>query len=183
MKEILIVVDCQNDFIEGSLHNEDAIKVIPNIVKKIRNFKGDAIYVTLDTHEENYLDTKEGKRLPVVHCIKDTFGWKLESNVKSALTDASLRNIKVVYIEKPTFGSNKLVSEIQFNDEFKNEELNIEMIGFCTDICVVSNAILLKSTFYDRGNISVIEDCCAGVTPETHFAACKTMQMCQIDIK
>lgn len=178
-KNILIVIDCQNDFITGTLRNEDAIKRIPNIVKKIREFKGDTIFYTMDTHKEDYLDTKEGQKLPVIHCVEGTEGWKIEANVQAAIDDAVLRNIPAVKIEKPTFGSYKLVDFIK---AYKGYDLNIEIVGFCTDICVVSNAILLKTAFYDRANITVIEDCCAGVTPETHFAACKTMQMCQINI-
>lgn len=179
-KKVLIVIDVQNDFITGSLRNEEAIKKVPNIVKKIRNFKGNAIFYTMDTHSENYLSTNEGEKLPVVHCVKGTDGWEIEPNVKAALEDAKLRNIKVVCVEKPTFGSYDLVDEIKRISLWA--DLDIELVGFCTDICVVSNALLVKAAFYEKAKISVIEDCCAGVTPETHFAACKTMQMCQIDV-
>ena len=179
-RKVLAVIDVQNDFITGSLRNEEAIKKVPNIVKKIRNFKGDAIFYTMDTHSENYLSTKEGEKLPVVHCVKGTEGWEIEANVKAALEDAKLRNIKVVCVEKPTFGSYDLVEEIKRVSLWA--DLDIEFVGFCTDICVVSNALLVKAAFYDKARVSVIEDCCAGVTPETHFAACKTMQMCQIDV-
>lgn len=181
MKKVLCVIDCQNDFISMALKNEEAIKKVPNIVKKIRSFNGDLIVVTLDTHHDNYLETNEGKKLPVVHCIYGTDGWCIESNVLAALKDAELRNIKVVYIEKPTFGSEEVVNEIKRISLWS--DLDIEFIGFCTDICVVSNVLLVKAAFYDKANISVIEDCCAGVTPQTHFAACKTMEMCQINIK
>jgi nicotinamidase-related amidase len=179
-KKILAVIDVQNDFITDSLRNEEAIKNVPNIVKKIREFNGDAIFYTMDTHEENYLQTNEGQKLPVVHCVKGTEGWEIESNVKAALEDAKLRNIKVVCVEKPTFGSFDLVDKI--NRACLQANIDIEFVGFCTDICVVSNALLVKAAFYDRAKVTVVEDCCAGVTPETHFAACKTMQMCQIDV-
>lgn len=179
-KLFLVVIDAQRDFITGSLRNEDAIKAVPNLVKKIREFKGDAIFYTMDTHDENYLNTREGSKLPVVHCVKGTEGWELEPNVKAALDDAKLRNIKVIGIEKPTFGSFELVDAIKKNTLWT--DCDIEMVGFCTDICVVSNALMLKAAFYNQADIYVIENCCAGVTPQTHFAACKTMEMCQISI-
>ena len=179
-RKILVVIDVQNDFITGALRNEEAIKNVPNIVKKIREFNGDAIFYTMDTHEENYLQTNEGQKLPVVHCVKGTEGWNIETNVQAALNDAKLRNIKVVCVEKPTFGSFDLVDEIKRVSLWAN--LDIEFVGFCTDICVVSNALMAKAAFYDKATVKVVENCCAGVTPETHFAACKTMQMCQIDV-
>ena len=179
-RKVLAVIDVQNDFITGSLRNEEAIKKVPNIVKKIRNFKGDAIFYTMDTHQENYMETNEGKKLPVVHCVKGTEGWEIEPNVKAALRDAELRNIKVTCIEKPTFGSYDLVEEIKRVSLWAN--LDIEFVGFCTDICVVSNALMVKAAFYDRATIKVVENCCAGVTPESHQAALTTMKMCQIDV-
>ena len=180
MKKILVVIDAQRDFIDGSLRNEDAIKAVPNLVKKIRNFNGDAIFYTLDTHAENYLETKEGQKLPVTHCVKGTDGWKLDANVESALTDAALRNIPVTKIEKPTFGSFNLVNAIKMCTLW--DDVEIEMVGFCTDICVISNALMLKAGLYEHADIIVDEKCCAGVTPQTHFAACKAMEMCQITI-
>ncbi len=179
-RKVLAVIDVQNDFITGSLRNEEAIKKVPNIVKKINEFDGDAIFYTMDTHQENYMETNEGKKLPVVHCVKGTEGWQIEDSVMDALTDADRRGIKVVRVEKPTFGSYDLVEEIKRVSLWA--DLDIEFVGFCTDICVVSNALLVKAAFYDKARVSVIEDCCAGVTPQTHFAACKTMQMCQIDV-
>ena len=179
-RKVLAVIDVQNDFITGSLRNEEAIKKVPNIVKKINEFDGDAIFYTMDTHPENYMETNEGKKLPVVHCVKGTEGWQIEDSVMDALTDADRRGIKVVRVEKPTFGSYDLVEEIKRVSLWA--DLDIEFVGFCTDICVVSNALLVKAAFYDKARVSVIEDCCAGVTPQTHFAACKTMQMCQIDV-
>lgn len=179
-KKNLVVIDCQVDFITGSLRNEEAIKKVPNIVKKINDFDGDAIFYTMDTHQEDYMETNEGKKLPVVHCVKGTDGWQIETSVMAALNDAKNRGIKVVRVEKPTFGSYDLVEEIKRVSLWS--ELDVEFVGFCTDICVVSNALLVKAAFYDKAKITVVEDCCAGVTPETHFAACKTMQMCQIDV-
>ena len=177
-KKILIVVDCQNDFITGSLRNEEAIKVVPNIVRKINEFNGDRIFATQDTHFENYLDTKEGKWLPVTHCIKGTEGWDFEPSVKKALHDAEERTA-VTYIGKFTFGSPDLAHLVS---SLSRQGAEIEIVGFCTDICVVSNALLIKSAVYDKADISVDESCCAGVTPESHDAAIKTMNMCQIKI-
>ena len=179
-RKILVVIDCQVDFITGALRNEEAIKNVPNIVKKIREFNGDAIFYTMDTHEENYLQTNEGQKLPVVHCVKGTDGWKIEANVQAALDDAKIRNINVVRVEKPTFGSFDLIDEIKRVSLWAN--LDIEFVGFCTDICVVSNALMVKAAFYDKATVKVVEDCCAGVTPETHDAALNTMKMCQIDV-
>lgn len=179
-KRVLVVIDCQNDFITGSLKNEDAIKAIPNVVKKIREFDGDAIFYTLDTHGDNYLKTNEGKKLPVVHCVYGTEGWKLNPDVETAINEQR-EKMHVQNIEKPTFGSFVLADAINGIVSY-GDELEIEIIGFCTDICVVSNALILKATFFDRASIRIIEDCCAGVTPETHSAACKTMEMCQIEV-
>ena len=179
MKKILCLIDVQNDFITGALRNEDAINAVPNIVEKVKNFDGDYIFLTQDTHRENYLETKEGQKLPVVHCVEGTNGWAIEESVaKMVLQKQEGGDMVVETIVKPTFGSLELASEISKIQG----ELEIEICGFCTDICVVSNALLLKAQLYDRANIKIIENCCAGVTPQTHFAACKAMEMCQIDI-
>lgn len=179
MKRVLVLIDVQNDFITGSLRNEDAIKAVPNIVKKVKEFDGDYIFLTQDTHDEDYLNTNEGKKLPVVHCVDGTDGWAIEPTVAKAVDEKQKNaNIIVESLVKPTFGSFDLSQEISKIPG----EVEIEICGFCTDICVVSNALILKAALYDRAQIKVIEDCCAGVTPQTHFAACKTMEMCQIDI-
>ena len=182
--EILTVIDTQDDFISGSLRNEEAIKAVPNIVKKIDNFDGDVIYVTQDTHDPDYLYTPEGNKLPVVHCVNRSNGWMINKDVQNALNDAYLRGIDVIYIEKPTFGSFDLIDYIKEDidkcDEY--EKVNIEFVGFCTDICVVSNVLITKAAFYDRAKIQVDASCCAGVTPESHKAALLTMKMCQVDI-
>lgn len=177
-KKFLVVVDVQNDFIDGSLRNEEAIKKVPNIVKKIKEFDGDFIFATMDTHEENYLKTSEGEKLPVEHCIKGTDGWKINKDVKNALNESK---VPVIFIEKPTFGSYELVKRMEalFDAE---AGADIEFVGYCTDICVVSNVLITKAAFFETGNISVDASCCAGVTPESHEAALTTMQMCQINI-
>lgn len=183
MKKILIIIDCQNDFIDGSLRNEEAMKAVPNIVKKINEFNGDYILVTMDTHENNYLNTNEGKILPVIHCIKDTEGWKLNKDIQKAiqLTEGRNNGNRVIYFEKPTFGS-VLLSEFILLDSEMAGDLEIEFVGFCTDICVVSNALIVKAATYSRSTIYVDASCCAGVTPEKHKAALETMKSCQINI-
>ncbi len=173
MEKILIVVDMQNDFINGSLGTKEAETIVDKAVEKINNFKGD-IFVTFDTHFDNYMETQEGKKLPVSHCIKGTNGWELNEKIEKAL-----ENRNHTKIEKLTFGSVELPELIR--KKFGDGEKEIELIGLCTDICVVSNALILKANFKED-KISVDSSCCAGVTPESHNAAIETMKMCQIEI-
>lgn len=178
MNKILVVVDMQNDFITGSLGTPEAQAIVPNVRKKIDEAvkNGDFIIFTRDTHFSWYLDTNEGKKLPVEHCIWGTPGWQIANEL--------LPPVDYAYVEKvnkPTFGSLRLIKEINAVDDGDISE--IELVGLCTDICVVSNALLLKAAFYDYFEISVDATCCAGVTPETHEAALKTMEMCQINVK
>lgn len=179
MKKILVVIDAQNDFITGSLRNEEAIAAVPALVKKILSFDGCAIFATKDTHSVDYLSTPEGAKLPVVHCVKGTEGWNLDPQVQAALDSASARGIPVKYIEKPTFGSYDLITALR---ALGDEPLDLEFVGFCTDICVVSNVLLAKAAFYDSARISVDPACCAGVTPDSHASALSTMRMCQVEI-
>ena len=180
MKKILVAIDVQNDFIDGSLRNTEAIKKVPNIVKKIREFNGDAIIYTMDTHGKDYLETNEGKMLRVEHCIKGTNGWKVNGEVNSELISAKLRGLKVFEIQKPTFGALNIIDDIK--SVVGNEEFEIEFVGFCTDICVISNVLITKAGFYDKATVSVDSTCCAGVTKEKHEAALETMRSCQINI-
>ncbi len=173
MKKILIVVDIQNDFVDGALGTPEAIAIIDNAAEKIKNFDGD-IFVTYDTHFDNYMDTQEGKKLPVPHCIKGTKGWELNSKIADALKG---KNYKTV--EKLTFGSVDLPSLVK--EAIGDDSAEITLIGLCTDICVVSNALLLKANLLDA-EIFVDSACCAGVTPKTHNAALDTMRCCQINI-
>lgn len=173
MKRFLIVVDIQKDFVDGALGTPEAVAMLDHAVEKIKGFEGE-ILVTLDTHEENYMDTAEGKKLPVPHCIKGTEGWLLHPAIAEALKGRMFR-----VVEKPTFGSVDLPERLL--EAAGGEEFSMELIGLCTDICVVSNALLLKATFPEK-EISVDSACCAGVTPETHKAALETMKMCQIDV-
>ncbi len=174
MKKFLVVVDMQNDFIDGALGTSEAVSIVDNAAKKIKTFDGE-IFVTLDTHYDNYLQTLEGKNLPIKHCIKGTDGWNLNKKIIDALNGKNY-----VTVEKSTFGSTKLPNLIQ--KASCNENFTIELIGLCTDICVVSNALILKAAFYEN-EISVDSHCCAGVTPKTHNSAIDTMKMCQIIIK
>lgn len=173
MKKILIVVDMQKDFVDGALGSPEAQAIVGNVVNKIDKFDGDII-ATYDTHPENYMETQEGKNLPVPHCIKGTDGWKLDSRVQSALDKREYKTI-----EKPTFGSTELAEYIKAN--YNPQEIEIELIGLCTDICVVSNALLMKASFLET-KVSVDASCCAGVTPDSHNAALTTMKMCQVNV-
>lgn len=173
MKQYLIVVDMQKDFIDGSLGTPEAVAIVPRAVEKIRNFSGE-IFVTMDTHGEEYLHTAEGKKLPIPHCIRGTEGWKLHPAVADALAGR-----RYTVVEKPTFGSTELPARL--SKEAAGEPFSLELIGLCTDICVVSNALLLKASF-PEAPIAVDASCCAGVSPNTHAAALATMGCCQIDI-
>ena len=162
----LIVVDMQNDFISGALGTPEAQAIVPNVKKKIEEYdaREDAIVFTRDTHFENYLETNEGKNLPVKHCVMGTHGWEIADGLEVPYGR---------YINKPTFGWLGWKS-LDFDDD-------IEIVGLCTDICVVSNALILKAMFPEI-KITVDASCCAGVTPETHKAALQTMKMCQINV-
>ena len=172
MRKILVVVDMQNDFIDGALGTPEAVAIVENVKARIREYDKADVFVTMDTHFPEYLQTQEGRNLPVEHCIKGTDGWQIRSDIAELLTDAH------VY-EKPTFGSVALAKDIA--EIAAKEEIEIEVLGLCTDICVVSNALLLKANMPEV-KITVDHTCCAGVTPESHEAALMTMQMCQIGI-
>ena len=165
MKKTLIVIDMQNDFIDGSLGTAEAVAIVDNVKAKIEEYKknGDEVIFTRDTHHDNYIDTNEGKHLPVVHCIEGTTGWEIKDVLP---TDGC------EIINKPSFGYTGW-------KDYKFEE--VELIGLCTDICVVSNALIIKALFPEI-KVSVDSSCCAGVTPESHDAALKTMQMCQVEV-
>ena len=178
-KKILLVIDVQNDFITGALRNEEAIKKLPNIVKLIETEKFDKIYVTMDTHDKNYLNTLEGKKLPVEHCIDGTWGWHMPEEVRKT---KAIQNAEIY--KKPTFGSVSMAGNISANlsNDFAHmKDYEFTIVGFCTDICVISNALLLRA-YLPNNKITVLRDCTAGVTPETHEAALKTMEMCQIEV-
>ena len=194
--KILLLIDCQVDFIDGSLANQEAQAAIPAILEKIKNFDGDGIFLTMDTHQKNYLQTPEGEKLPVEHCIYGTKGWGINEQVRDAVEARELLGMKVEYITKPTFGSveptvacekslTELILDMELkaaNEASKKVEMEIEMCGFCTDICVISNALILKAYTYDFAEITVDSTCCAGVTPEKHNAALEVMKSCQINV-
>ena len=172
MRKILIVVDMQKDFVDGALGTKEAVSIVPAVVNKIREYDKENIFVTRDTHQKDYLTTQEGRNLPVEHCIEGTPGWELNAAVAEAVKGA-------VIVNKPTFGSTGLMHIIrEISDK---EEISIELIGLCTDICVVSNALLLKAAMPEV-EICVDAACCAGVTPEKHEAALETMRSCQIQV-
>lgn len=165
---LLIVVDMQNDFIDGALGTKEAVAIVENVKKKIAEYKnnGDRIIFTRDTHQTDYLQTSEGKKLPVEHCIENTDGWQVAEGVEDTAYE---------HINKPNFGWTG------WSDMDMEDVESIELIGLCTDICVVSNALILKAAYPDMP-ITVDASCCAGVTPESHNAALLTMKMCQVDI-
>lgn len=172
MQNILIVVDMQNDFIDGALGTAEAIAIVPKAVEKIRNFSGN-VFFTRDTHEENYMDTQEGRNLPVPHCIRGTQGWQISSRLIEFCKDEP--------IDKVTFGSVELGTVLKKQNE-ENPIDSITLIGLCTDICVISNAMLIKA-FLPEAKLIVDASCCAGVTPESHKNALEAMKMCQIEIE
>ncbi len=172
MRKLLIVIDMQKDFVDGALGTKEAVGIVPAVVRKIGEYDPRDVFVTRDTHQGDYLKTQEGINLPVEHCIKGTGGWEIDGQVKAALGASEI-------FDKPTFGSVRLAERIKEISD--NEEIEIEMIGLCTDICVVSNALLLKA-FMPEVKITVDPECCAGVTPQKHEAALETMRSCQINI-
>lgn len=169
-KKLLVIIDMQNDFITGALGNKECRTVVPNVVEKVNNtLNTDTdIVITLDTHKENYLETQEGKNLPIKHCIKYNYGWKLIPELQH------IEPLKKFI--KNTFGSIELANWIK-----ENNYTDIELIGVCTDICVISNALTIKAV-NPEVKISVDANCCAGVTPESHKTALEAMKMCQIEV-
>ncbi len=165
MKKTLIVVDMQNDFIDMALGTPEAVSIVPKVKAKIEEYKarGDEIIYTRDTHSEDYMSTNEGKNLPVPHCLKGTKGWEIADGLY-------VEGSKI--IDKPNFGW----------PYWELEDLReVEMIGLCTDICVVSNALIIKAQFPEI-SVTVDSSCCAGVTPRSHDAALATMKMCQVNV-
>ncbi|MCR5302401.1 MAG: cysteine hydrolase [Lachnospiraceae bacterium] len=170
--KILVVVDMQNDFIDKALGTKEAVAITDNVAQKIKGFDGRVIY-TKDTHHEDYLSSREGKNLPVEHCIKGSEGWEFSPLIP-------IREDAVIF-EKPTFGSREL-GEYLYKLSQETEIEEIEVIGLCTDICVISNALLIKA-FLPEVLIAVDSTCCAGVTPESHQNALEAMKMCHIEIR
>lgn len=171
MKSI-VVVDMQNDFIDGSLGTKEAQEMLPRLKDKLKKVVEDGsaeLVFTMDTHGKDYLNTQEGKNLPVEHCIKGTQGWEISPELGEFVAKAK------AVVEKPTFGSMELIKHLKAADE-------VELVGLCTDICVISNALLIKAA-YPEMKVSVDAQCCAGVTPESHANALEAMKMCQVEIR
>lgn len=179
MEKILVVIDMQNDFINGALGTKEAESIVPQVEAKIKQYQqeGAKIYFTKDTHAEDYLQTQEGKNLPVEHCIKGTMGWELHPSIGLLATEVGTEE---GIFEKNVFGSKQLAETIRATiaDE---KEVVIELVGLCTDICVIANAMVLK-TYMSEAKIQVDAACCAGVTPESHSNALDAMAMCQITV-
>lgn len=172
MQNILVVVDMQNDFVDGALGSVEAQAIVPKVVEKINAFDGTVLF-TQDTHEQDYLDTQEGKNLPVPHCIRKTTGWEICPAVEALRHTAPL--------EKVTFGARQL-GELLCRLEMQEAVASVTLVGLCTDICVISNAMLVKA-FLPEAKIIVDAACCAGVTPESHATALAAMRACQIEIQ
>lgn len=172
MQDILIVVDMQNDFIDGALGTAEAAAIVPKVVEKVKDFKGTVIF-TRDTHGENYMQTQEGQNLPVPHCIKGSHGWEVCPALEPLRTGLT--------IDKPTFGSAEL-GKLLLEFDAKEPVGSITLVGLCTDICVISNAMIAKA-FLPEVPVTVDAACCAGVTPESHRNALNAMKMCQVRIE
>ena len=169
MKKILVVVDMQNDFIDGALGTPEAVAIVPYVKELIEGFDGKVLF-TRDTHFENYMDTEEGRNLPVPHCIKGTEGWQIRAELDALRTTEA--------IDKITFGSRDLVDVLAAEGEIES----ITFVGLCTDICVISNAMVVKA-FFPEIPLLVDAKACAGVTPESHARALEAMKMCQIKVE
>ena len=167
--KVLIVVDMQNDFIDGALGTKEAVAIVPNVIETIKGFEGTILY-TKDTHFDDYIDTQEGKNLPVPHCIKGTDGWNLAEDIEAVKCPQD----KV--FEKMTFGSKELGDYLQ-RLAIEEDIEEITLVGLCTDICVISNALLVKA-YLPEVPVAVLQDCCAGVTPESHKNALEAMLFC-----
>ena len=168
MSKILVVVDMQNDFIDGSLGSPEAVAIVPYVKSLIEGFDG-KVFFTRDTHTEEYMSTQEGKNLPVPHCIKGTHGWQIRAELDA------LR--KTEPIDKPTFGSSELVRVLAAERDVES----ITFAGLCTDICVISNVMLTKA-FFPEIPLAVDARGCAGVTPESHARALEAMKVCQVSV-
>ena len=171
MQNVLVVVDMQNDFIDGALGTKEAVAIVPNVLEKIKNFDGSVLF-TRDTHKENYMETQEGKNLPVPHCIKGSFGWQIREELDVLRTTPA--------IDKVTFGSSLLPEKLLALNAAEPIE-TVTFVGLCTDICVISNVMITKA-FLPEVPVIVDAACCAGVSPETHKNALEAMKVCQVTV-
>ncbi len=171
MRKVIVVIDMQNDFIDGALGTKEAQVMLPHLVAKLEREKDALLIFTQDTHSKNYMETQEGRNLPVPHCIKPEKGWEIAPSLQPFVKKAA------AVIEKPAFGSLELPKAVA-----KLQPDEVELVGLCTDICVISNAMILKAAFPELP-VAVDASCCAGVTPASHDNALQAMKMCQVDIR
>ena len=182
--KILLIVDMQNDFIDGSLGTKEAQAIVPKVVEKIKDWDGDEIWVTLDTHWADYLQTKEGHYLPIEHCIYGTRNHNLHKDVLKAISKKQKeKGIRILYFHKKTFGSIELSENLErtFYLDVEQRKVTIECCGLCTDICVISNILLMKA-FAPEVTFICDASCCAGSTPENHKAALQVMKSCHVEV-
>lgn len=182
MDKVLIVVDMQNDFINGVLGTKEAMQIVPYVVEKINTYisNKDLIYFTKDTHGINYLRTQEGKNLPIIHCLKNTSGWGFPASIQSLVEKVQEEKEEKIVFEKQSFGSYKLAENLKTVLSDK-QDVQIEMVGLCTDICVITNAFVLK-TYMPEAEIIIDAKGCAGVSKESHENALNAMKICQMTI-
>lgn len=171
MRKVIVVIDMQNDFIDGALGSKEAQVMLPHLVAKLEREKDALLIFTQDTHSKNYMETQEGRNLPVPHCIKPEKGWEIAPSLQPFVKMAA------AVIEKPAFGSLELPKAVA-----KLQPDEVELVGLCTDICVISNAMILKAAFPELP-VAVDASCCAGVTPASHDNALQAMKMCQVDVR
>lgn len=171
MQHILVVVDMQNDFIDGALGTKEAQAIVPRVADKIRGFEG-RVLATRDTHGEDYLSTQEGRKLPVAHCIRGTIGWQIHPDIQALLREPP--------VDKPVFGSAAL-GQLLWEENARQPIHSVTLVGLCTDICVISNALIIRA-FLPETDIIVDAACCAGVTPQSHRTALQAMKACQVRI-
>ena len=171
MKNVLIVIDMQNDFIDGALGTKEAVAIVPRVLARLQTHGGE-VFFTRDTHAPDYLNTAEGKKLPVEHCIKGTAGWQIRDELLPFVKDENV-------IDKPTFGSVELAKMLK--ERYAKDDVSFTLVGLCTDICVISNAMLIKAHL-PEARIAIEAELCAGVSPESHERALQAMKMCQIDV-
>lgn len=176
-KQILVIIDMQNDFVTGALGNAECQATVPNIVALLKNNTYDRVFLTRDTHQDNYMDTQEGKHLPVPHCIEGSDGWQVVPEIANAVAD-----LNPIYVDKPAFGSIQLGTLLKDACEELGADTEITFVGVCTGICVISNVMITKATLPEIP-VNVIASCCACVSPESHQTALDAMQLCQVNIQ
>ena len=179
-KKVLMVIGTQNDFITGALGNKECQETVPAIVDVIKNGNYDEVIFTMDTHEADYMDTREGRKLPVPHCIEGTEGWKIRTEIAEAADETFTKEQQTI-IKKPTFGAISLIPKYQQLWKDAQGDLELDFVGFCTGICVLSNVSIAKATLTEA-KVCVIENACACVTPKTHKTASEAMKLIQVEI-